>query len=362
MRLVAFANEADWLRARRRILTGSDIAKILGLAGRRGSKWTVWKEKVEDVDLREDPALEAANFKWGKILEEPLCRVVAEEKRLVLWDYGRWTIAFNDELPVPIGVTLDREIRRVVQACPHGPHAAPTIQEAPKGWVSVPSPCPGCEIGLMTPGFGCIMCAGTGELWVEDPRGPGIVEAKTVGAFADPENEWDDEGPIRDRVQVQTQFLVTGYRWGYLAGLLGSPIIHHEIKPVERDDAFIAFMLDEIVRFWDLVKSRTPPPVDDNPVSWDAVRAYYVRAGDRVIELGPEADLFATELADAKEAAKEAEARKDRAAAELLAIIKDAQVGILPGGRRGFKCPTIGAGTPSEHRRLIPFAIKGKGK
>jgi putative phage-type endonuclease len=64
----------EWLEWRRRGIGGSDAPKVVGIS-RRGSPYTVWLEKLGEVEL-EEPGEEA---EWG-IRQEPIIAEAFEEK------------------------------------------------------------------------------------------------------------------------------------------------------------------------------------------------------------------------------------------------------------------------------------------
>lgn len=333
-RKITFQNRLDWLQARRQILTASDVAAVLGMDSRR-SPFSVWAEKVElagkeppaELDL-DDPKLEY--IRWGAILEEPIAKEVGRRLEREMIDHGRFTLFVNDELPIPLGATPDREISDVIH--------------------------PGD--GAETPAW-------------RDRRGPGAAEIKTFGTFADPAGEWNDEGPVKHIVQLQVQLTVTTWRWGLVAGLGGGQRL--KIHEHERDDEFIAWMLGKLEVFWKRVREKDPPPVDGSESTATALSTLF-RGGGVAIELPASARLWHEQWYEARQIKAAAESDELEAANAIKLAMGDAEEALLPGEaaeglRQGFrwkriapraeKCDGCGHETPvNAYRRFTGFVAK----
>lgn len=337
-----------WRAARRKMLTSTDIAPILGLAGAgldepAKTPFSIWESKVNpkpepELDLA-DPENEA--ILWGNVLEEPVAQECARRLKRALVDHGRYTLFVNDDLPVPMGVSIDREILRQYLEDEDG---APLAQE-------------------------------------DQPRNhdTGLLEIKTVGAFGDPAREWRVDGPVKHQVQLQHGLCVTQWAWGVLAGLSGSPAFGLKIHEHPRDDAFISWMLDKLCVFWRYVETRTPPPADDTRATAKALARFYDVDNGATIELPPMAHVWARELASAKRVEKDAGRRARGMKNEIMRALGEAKVGVLPAGEGddrydqegGFRAGTISPKpTPCPHcsdpacaarvervsyRKLLPF-------
>lgn len=308
----------NWLKARRTVITATDWAGILGLAATGAQEpqktpFSIWAEKVGGrmevaPETREDDEPTEA-MTWGNVLEAPVAEEVGRRIGRHLVDHGRYTLFVNTVGPFPMGVTLDREISDTVPMA---------------GSVGANNPV-GIEYESTTP----------------DPRGPGLLEIKTVGAFADPEAEWKEDGPVRHIVQVQAGLAALDWKWGILAGLNGSPAFHLRMHEHARDDAFIAWAGDRIARFWGYVTSRTPPPVDGSETTAKALARFYDRDAGTTIELPERCALFAEQLRDAKARIKAAKRDAQSAKNEIVAAMGDARIGLLGEAGGGFRLPRV---------------------
>jgi putative phage-type endonuclease len=88
-----------------------------------------------------------------------------------------------------------------------------------------------------------------------DSRGPGVLECKnTTSMFA---STWEQDVPLPYYCQTQWGMFVSGFKWGAICVQIDGWDIR--ILPVERDDDFIAMMLEAAKEFWHCVETRTPP-------------------------------------------------------------------------------------------------------
>lgn len=79
-----------------------------------------------------------------------------------------------------------------------------------------------------------------------DGKNKGILECKNVGAYS--LEEWKNGAPLHYVTQLQFYLCLTGYKFGYLAALVGGQkFIAHRI---ERDDEFINQMIETAIEFW----------------------------------------------------------------------------------------------------------------
>src|SRR3990172_6078577 len=288
-----------WLLARKRGLTSTDAAAVLGLNPHKNA-WDVFVEKqLSDEDLLLESANQEAELaeavRWGHLLEEPIAGEVALRLERRLENPGRYTLHYNHDLPVPLLASLDRKITRL------------------RGWDAIKA-----SYRL------------DGDEGTTDPRGDGLAEIKAVSAFIDRE-EWQDEGPVHYITQLQQQLVVTGLSWGVLAGLSGGQtlrIIEHQ-----RDDEFCSWMLDRLQAFWEgNVLKKTPPPIDGSEATAAAIGRYYRGAKGIQMELPVQAIGWAKVRTDAKVAVKHLETSITTAENLIKGAIGEATVGLLPGG------------------------------
>lgn len=135
---------------------------------------------------------------------------------------------------------------------------------------------------------------------IPDSNDPGVLEIKTCSAFR--KHEWEDEPPLLPQVQLQHQLLVTGYRWGSIAVLIGG----QKLKwwDLERNDNFIAVLLEREEEFWERVKKYDPPMPDHMDATTEALLHLYPQDTGEIVELPPDIVEWDRELQEA-EATKE---------------------------------------------------------
>lgn len=392
----AYGTRAAWLAARRHGIGASEVSAILGLNPYR-SCFEVWATKVtpgpmlpgDDLDgariigREVAEALDSEAATWGVLLEPVVRTEVARRIGRRIFIPGKespdqhvsW---FNTRL-------LDRGIPLFVT--PDGQIDSAYIPEVTTLATSALSEIPACLRA------GCLRPAGhettdslphRGHRFdLIDPRGPGLYEGKASGLFVDPD-AWAAEGPTAHIIQVQAGLAVLDWSWGLLAGLIGGQtLVLHEH---ERDNDFIAWMLDELAKFWRLVESKTPPTPDDSLATAKALTAYYNHGVPGLTqELPAIARTWLKERREAKEQAKDADRRVTAVENQIKAAMGEAAVGFIPAPEpwdtsqgpkpdvEGFYWPTINVKAQlcehcdapvrqaSEHRRMseLPKKIRG---
>jgi predicted phage-related endonuclease len=106
--------------------------------------------------------------------------------------------------------------------------------------------------------------------------------------------------------------------------------------------------------FWDLVESRTPPPVDGSEQTAEALKRLYAADDGSSVTLPAEAAQWDDALQTAKAAIKSAEETKRAIENQIKAAIGDATFGELPGGGR-YKWGTIERNEPAREARIITY-------
>jgi putative phage-type endonuclease len=254
-------DDEAWHAARLQGLGGSDIAAVAGLDKHR-SALEIWYTKTgQPVPRREDPVLDEAAL-MGHLLEP----VVAERFQAIT------------ELPF---------------------YPTPgTLQALDPEWALVNLDGVTLEHGEY-----------------------GVVELKTRSSYA--LQDWLDEPPTGPYLQVQHSLLVTGWRFGYVACLIGGQrtIVHR----VERDDELIAGLVQIGAEFWQQVQNRTAPPVDGSEATRDLLHRLHPD-GDApaVVADATEVEQLLRQRAAAKTQAKAVEAELTAAENRLKAIAGDA--------------------------------------
>ena len=283
---IELATREAWLAQRLQGIGASDAAAILGV-----SNWSaplpLYCEKLGIVEA-EQKFLEA--LEWGHALEGPIADRYARETGRAITDPGRWTIRVSKDRPWQFA-TLDREV-------------------------------------------------------VDPQKGPGVVEVKNVGGHR--ADDWADEPPLQYQVQLQHQLAVTGYAWGSLAVLLGGQRFFY--IDLDRNDQFIAALVEQEAAFWDRVQRQDPPPPDASESCRDVLKRLYPKeAPGKVIALGGDAVTWDRKRLDAKAQLEVAKAAEREADNWLIAALGDAEAAILPDGTRlTYKAQTRKSYTVNE--------------
>lgn len=268
----SYLDRHSWLAARRSMIGASDTAGIFQVGYASQSPVTVWDSKVSDRQQEFDEGLQR-RMRIGKLMEPTLRSIFGCETGLHVADPGEFTIFRNCETQW-LGATLDG-----------------VTDHDEFGW----SP----------------------------------VELKNVNNFN--RKDWEgDEAPLKFQVQCQHQLAVTGATHGFLLGLVGGddPVI----KTIERNDRFIAAMLQRLADFWGFVERKEMPPIDESLATAQLLAQLWPQDSGAAVQLPDEAVEWDRELMEAKEAIKAAEACKTQAENKLKASIGEAAIGLLPHG------------------------------
>jgi putative phage-type endonuclease len=266
-------NRAEWLAARRRFITASDVAAVLGLSP-FGSPLSVYAAKVAGVEMEETPWM-----RRGRRMEAVVADEYAEVTGRPVVNPGPYVLAVHPDLPW-LAATLDRET--------------------------------GSSALLPAPAHGA------GPLEIKAPR--------------DAHGWEDDKAPLHYELQLQTQIACTRATWGTLCALLGQdadgPVVRDRLPHARA----LAGVVPQLEEFWARVQRQDPPPVQELPREADAVRALWADANDLTVEL----DDAALDLVERWERAKAARNEADKLARQLdthlRALMKSATFGQLPDG------------------------------
>lgn len=196
---VTFGTEDEWLEARKRYVTASEIACVCGLDPFK-SPLRLYHEKrgeIEPQDLSANAAVQA-----GKALEGTILQM------------------------------YERETSRNVDRC-----------EPFRLFINSDTP----DIAATPDGF---------DWW--DDGGEGCVDAKNIGARM--ASRWDDSAPENYRMQVQQQMLVTGKGHGSLAVLIGGQDFRY--FDYERNDRIQQAIVEHAAEFMRRVREGVEPDVD----------------------------------------------------------------------------------------------------
>jgi len=233
----------QWLEARKNSIGGSDIGSIFNL-NKYKSVIQVWLEKTRQIESQD--ISEKMPVKVGKFLE-PF--VIAEfEKTTGLEISRKGRFATHEKYPFMSG-TIDAE---------------------------------GIDID------------GT----------PFILECKTTDSYS--AKEWDGTDTMPDSYQLQLlhYMIIAGVEKGYLCCLIGNKEL--SIKCVTLTPDIENMIISRCVWFWNLVETKTMPPVDDSSACTDIINEMFPSANPGTsIELAPEWNSEIEQLLKVKEGIKQ---------------------------------------------------------
>jgi len=265
------ARMAESRQDRTQYIGGSDAPAIAGVDPYK-SAYTVWLQKTGQLPIAADPPSEAA--RWGQLLEDLIAKEFAQR--------------------------AGKKVRRATARLTHPQY--PYI-------------------------------AGHIDRWVLGEGRPVILECKTTGERH--AGEWaDDRVPEPYLVQVHHYLAITGASHAYVAALIGGQ--RFVWRRVERDPQLIEHLIALETTFWEqFVVPQTPPPVDDHPATWEALRRLYPTHTPGLVYDVPE-DLGSTLLrryTTARAQRDAAEAVMQQCVAELQALAQDAETIVYRGQR-----------------------------
>lgn len=271
---------AAWLKERENGLGASDVIKVIGGLDKYDAPLKVWLQKRgEPVDEERDEALEEA-AEAGHLMEPVIAEMFHRRTGFeVLPNMG--TLAHVDR---PwMRASLDRVI--------YNPH--------------VPDP-----------------MANLGALELKN-RSHHQLE------------DWLSHVPAGPRLQIQWQLGVTGYRWGYVAALIGgNKLVYHR---VDRDDELIDQLIVIGEEFWGWVQDGIEPPADASESLSKVLNARWKQSDEaETLILDPAvAKLWKTQRARGKALIKEGEALVTEAENHMKTITGANEV-VYAGGQKAW--------------------------
>ena len=211
--LLRFENEAAWLEARKRDVTSTDVAAMLGLSPYK-SRLSLWMEKagvIEPDDLDDNPfAL------WGRRLQRPVAIGICEDEG---WGAQDLTGLYLRDPESRLGASMDAK-------------------------------------------------ASGGD------RGNILLEIKTTGYFGEDSGWFKDVAPIHIEFQIQTQLHLAikdgqDIQCGCIGALSGRKETRLYFR--EHDAALGAMIEEEAKKFWRSIELKEPP-APDYAVDGDLIR------------------------------------------------------------------------------------------
>ena len=276
----------QWLAQRKTAVGASEVAAILGEDPRRG-QLAIYIDKVSDKPSEDDEDWMA----YGRDIEVALAKGYQRKSGRVVIHTPTYEFVRCPDLPC-LGATPDSRLEG--------------------GSVEFPAPA----------------------------VGPGTLELKEVGFQK--KHEWASEPPMPFVIQVQTQLACTGLLWGSLGGRLGLQFAD-PVDFVPNKD-FINAMKEAVAEFWWHVETKTPPPADGKPQTYDAIKRLWARDKGLTIPLDHEALKIVTRWEARNALRHRADEMYKEEVNHLAMLMGDAAFGLLPDGSTfAFKTEDVAA-------------------
>ncbi|MDB5612106.1 MAG: putative conserved phage protein [Bradyrhizobium sp.] len=274
---IAVTDRESWLAERKKDVTASVIGALFGLHPYQ-TPLGLFLEKT-GFDM---PEIDNAVLRRGRLLESAVAQAVAEERPT--WKITKATEYLRD---------------------------------------------PKARIGA-TPDF---YIAG-------DPRGRGVLQAKTVAPSVYRKEWTEDSPPFWIVLQNATEMMLADTAWGVIAALVVDPWkLDLHIYEVPRHPAAEKKLRDAVAQFWADVEAGREPKTDHARDGELMSLLYPASAPGKTIDLT--GDNFAPTLLDEREklaqVIKDADARKDEIETELKAKLGDAEAALINGWRLSWK-------------------------
>lgn len=188
-----------------------------------------------------------------------------------------------------------------------------------------------------------------------DGRGDAVVECKNRSIYQ--ADDWEDGVPDAPAIQTHWHLAVTGYDHGWVAAVLGGNM--PRFWRVDRDEQLINHLFDIVAAFRQRIIDREPPPVDGSAVTAELLAHLYEVEENATVVLDPDEALpWLTQLKQAREQAKAAEAAEVEATNHLKSLAGEAEIALL-GDQPAFTWKRNGTFRLKDFEREHP-ALVGK--
>lgn len=263
-------DRTEWLKARKKGVGASDISSLAGV--------NPWKSAFDVyLDKTSEEVNEFSNqfTHWGNILEP----IVADE-------FGRVMKAQIKAPPLPI------------MSLANYPHIMASLD----------------RIATMPDG--------------EEV----VVEVKTTSARNSIKwgEEMTDQIPVQYLVQVHYQLGISGHKTAYVPVLIDTS--DFRIYRVDRDEDVIKQLQDIAHEFWARVTNRNPPSPDTSTRSGRELVKKFKATSGKSVDLPMESITLLHIYLEEKKKEDEAARLKEKAQADLILMMGDAEVGRFPSG------------------------------
>jgi len=210
-----------WLDQRRKMITASDVAAILGFDPPR-SAWSVYVQKKTGEELEDTDEM-----MMGRMFEEPIAQLYAIKTGRPVANMGATEIQVHPSIPW-IGATLDRVTWDVgddplkVEGCP--------------------------------------------------------LEIKHGGNYQ--LSNWADGPPLKVQIQLQMQMICTGSPWGAYCAVIGGQAPRFD--DLELNDNFFESIFPKLEEFKRRMDESEPPPVESPRDLASVKKLYPLDSGETV--------------------------------------------------------------------------------
>lgn len=180
----------------------------------------------------------------------------------------------------------------------------------------------------------------------------GLFEAKSTAWWQ--AHHWDD-GQTADHAEIQVQdgMFVTGATHAWVAALIDGNPERFEVRRVERDDEFIAAMVDAAETFWtEYIVGNVEPPLTFASLDWAKDR--WTPTESNPVDIGVDGLALVKRLLAAKSAEKEAKRLAEDCEAQVRALVQDGSE-VMVGDRK------LGTFKSVTQRRLSNTLMKDAG-
>jgi len=152
-------------------------------------------------------------------------------------------------------------------------------------------------------------------------EGRGVLECKTAGFMSS--GKWaDDKIPDAYLIQVLWYLGVTGYKYGYIACLIGGQKFTYQ--RIDRDEEAIADLLTIGKAFWERhVLPRVPPPMDGSDAATQWLKKTFAESVDTGGIEVPEAQPWVERYQQVSAKIKELEGEKNLAANNIKNLMRE---------------------------------------
>lgn len=279
MPIFEFKNQTEWLRERKKDVTSTEVASLLGLSPYK-SRFALWQEKAGFIE----PDFEDNPFTiWGRRLQEPVALGVAEDMG---WQCRDLSLFYLRHDSLPLGASLDHEI-----LCPK--------------------------------------------------RGRGLQEIKTTYFFSSDFGWLKEQAPVQYEAQHQTQLHLAAcngekFDFGVISALDGRKEVRNYFRAY--DKKFGELIELEVDKFFHSIKTGQPPEPDyiaDEELLISLLPAPRAKEG-KTLTGNPEAQKWAEIYLQAEEKIKPLreqispfEKEKKEAKNRLLSMLGNAEFAII---------------------------------